>query len=94
MSEEDRKKLVIDKANKIHFNSKADRDTLFNIYRKNRMTIAFWLNKCIFPRDLKQYMQNICSSSFDLANVKKSIGFSGTMDNHWILPNKIKFTPC
>lgn len=26
--------------------------------------------------------------------MKESVGFSGTMDNHWILPKKIKFSPC
>ena len=29
-----------------------------------------------------------------MAHVDQSVGFSGTMDNHWILPNRIKFTPC
>jgi hypothetical protein len=43
---------------------------------------------------LVQYKNNICSSSFDLADVNESVGFSGTMDNHWLLPDKIKFTPC
>lgn len=85
---------MINKANKINFNSKAHLNNLYGIFRKNRKTVAFYLNKCVFPRDLKQYMKSICSSSFDLADVQESVGFSGTMDNHYILPNKIKFTPC
>ena len=78
----------------ININSKTGQVNLYNIFKKNRKTIAFYLISCIFPKDLKQYKYNICSSSFDLANVPKSIGFSGTMDNHWILPNTIKLIPC
>ena len=94
LDEKDKEELEIDRANKINFNSKAHISKLFELFRKNRKTVAFWLNKCIFPRDLKQYMRSICSSSFDLADVEESVGFSGTMDNHYILPNKIKFKPC
>lgn len=94
LDEKSQKQLIINQAKKINIKSKSDQQKLYSLFRKNRKTIAFWLKKCIFPRDLVQYKENICSSSFDLAHVEESIGFSGTMDNHWILPNKIKFTPC
>jgi hypothetical protein len=85
---------AIDKAFKINIKSQQHRKILYDIFKKNRKTVAFWLIKCVFPIDLVQFKENICSSSFDLADVSESIGFSGTMDNHWILPNKIKYTPC
>ena len=48
----------------------------------------------IFPKDLKQFKKSICSSAWDLANVKKSVGFSGTKDNHWLYSNKLTWSPC
>ena len=74
-------------------NSKVDITKLYQIFKKNRKTVAFYLTNCIFPKDLKQYKHNICSSSFDLADVERSVGFSGTMDNHWVLPSNIKLSP-
>lgn len=94
LNERTRKDLIIDQAKKINLKSHQDQQKLYEVFRKNRKTVAFWLNKCIFPIDLIQYKENICSSSFDLANVEESVGFSGTMDNYWILPDKIKFQPC
>ena len=47
----------------------------------------------IFPIDLKQFKKSICLSAWDLANVKKSVGFLGTKDNHWLYSNKLT-CPC
>ena len=61
---------------------------------KNRKTIAFWLNKFVFPTNLRQYNKSICASAWDLADVPNSVGFSGTKDNHWLYSDKLKWTPC
>lgn len=94
LDEETQKNMPIIRANQINLNSKADKDRLYKIYRRNRRAIAFWLMKCVFPTDLKQYDHSICSSAFDLANVKKSIGFSGTKDNRFVFPNRLTWKPC
>ena len=77
----------------INYNSKVHRDLLFQVFKKNRKAIAFWLVKCVFLKDLKQYAQSICSSAWDLAAVKKSVGFSGTKDNRWLYSNRLKWRP-
>ena len=38
-----------------------------------------------------QFKQSITSSSWDHSNVSRSIGFSGTKDNHRIFPTYIKY---
>ncbi len=81
-------------ATQINYNSKALRDDLYSFYKFNRRAIAFWLNKCVFPTNLRQYKKSICASAWDLADVEKSIGFSGTKDNHWLYSNKLQWRPC
>lgn len=94
MDNEEKEKLEIETVDKINYNSKAHREYLFKIFRKNRKTISFWLIKCIFLKDLKQYAKSICSSAWDLADVKRSVGFSGTKDNRWLYSNLLKWKPC
>jgi hypothetical protein len=48
----------------------------------------------VFLRDLKQFEKAICSSAWDLADVKKSVGFSGTKDNRWLYSNLLTWKPC
>lgn len=43
-------------------------DELYHVFRNCRPTIAFWLNKIVFPSDLRQYTDSITSSSWDIAN--------------------------
>ena len=50
--------------------------------------------KCVFPSNLRQYKQSICSSAFDLADTEKSVGFSGTKDNRFVFPNQLHWKPC
>jgi hypothetical protein len=38
---------------------------------------------------LAQYTKSITSSSWDLADSKNSVGFSGTKDTHWLFPEYI-----
>lgn len=52
------------------------------------------MNKCIFPQDLRQYERSICSSAWDIADVQKSVGFSGTKDNRWLYSDKLYWKPC
>jgi hypothetical protein len=62
---------------KINYNSKAHRDYMFKVFRKNRRAVTFWLIKCVFHKYVKKHVKSICSSAWDLADVEKSVGFSG-----------------
>jgi hypothetical protein len=66
---------------------------MFECFKKCRPTIAFWLNHVIFPSELRQYTQSITSSSWDLANAKQSIGFSGTKDSRCVFPAQLNWVP-
>jgi hypothetical protein len=85
--------LKLKTAKEIDYQSAAHQEALFDIFKKNRKTIAFWLNNCVFPKDLKEYSHSICSSAWDLAYVKKSVGFSGTKDNRWLYPYFLHWSP-
>ena len=55
--------------------------------------IDFWLNFCVFPTDMQQYPQRITTNSWHIAHNHPSstcVGFSGTNDNHRILPLQVK----
>ena len=58
-----------------------------------RPTIAFWLNKIVFPSDLRQYTDSITASSWDIANARESIGFSGTKDSRCVFPAQLNWVP-
>lgn len=64
---------------------------LYKVFGKCRSTVVYWLSNCIFPNDLKQYEQSISASSWDISYVENSIGFSGTKDNRWLLPERLKW---
>jgi len=66
---------------------------LFTTFRKCRPVIAFWLAKIVFPIELRHHIQSITSSSWDIADVKTSIGFSGTKDIRWIFPAYLNWIP-
>jgi hypothetical protein len=84
-------KFELKTAEMIHYNSKAHRDILFSVFKKNRKTVAFWLTNCVFLHDLKQFTSSISASAWDLADVRKRIGFSGTKDNRWLLPDLLSY---
>lgn len=93
MEEKARENFDLKTVEMINYNSKAHRDLLFQVFKKNRKTISFWLIKCVFLKDLKQFARSICSSAWDLAAVPKSVGFSGTKDNRWLYSNRLKWRP-
>ena len=76
----------IDLTNKLQFND------LYEYFHMNPETINFWLNTCIFPRDLDHYPQRLVANSWHLAFNKDScsVGFSGTNDNHLVMPLQLQ----
>ena len=54
--------------------------------------VDFWLNHCVFPSETRQFPQRLAASSWDLADNgrKEVVGFSGTNDNHRLLPLQVR----
>ncbi|KAG3193069.1 hypothetical protein C6341_g343 [Phytophthora cactorum] len=60
--------------------------TLYKAYTFCMEAINFYLNTCVFPRDTAQYPQRLSRTAWNLAAGASNIGFSGTNDNHRLLP--------
>ena len=88
---EQREELDVKNVKEIKIESVSQRSKLFGTFHRNRKCIAFWLKKCVFPKDMIQFNNSITSSSWDHSNVKESIGFSGTKDNRRLFPTYIKY---
>ncbi|GAX73071.1 hypothetical protein CEUSTIGMA_g524.t1 [Chlamydomonas eustigma] len=68
-------------------------ELMFHHYSNNMALIDFWLNKCIFPTQTQQFPQRLAANSWHLASTsggRTVVGFSGTNDNHRLLPLQVK----
>ncbi|KAL4150964.1 hypothetical protein PRNP1_010350 [Phytophthora ramorum] len=84
LNEEDRKALC-----DVRHISLADAQqfkTLCRVYEFCVEAINFYLNTCVFPKDTQQYPQRLSRTAWNLAAGDNNIGFSGTNDNHRLLP--------
>lgn len=81
----------IDIVDKIDLTNKTQIDNLFQYFKKNTRTIDFWLNAFVFPIQTDQYPKRLVANAWHLADNRDSklIGFSGTNDNHRILPLQV-----
>uniref|UniRef100_A0AAV1V4W0 ubiquitinyl hydrolase 1 n=1 Tax=Peronospora matthiolae TaxID=2874970 RepID=A0AAV1V4W0_9STRA len=61
-------------------------ETLCRVYKYCMEAINFFLNTCVFPNDTQQYPQRLSRTAWNLAAGDCTIGFSGTNDNHRLLP--------
>ena len=82
----------ISKVEKIDMTNDAQFDILFKYYQNNYRTINFWLNNCVYPAELDLYPERLVANSWHLASNSNNrvVGFSGTNDNHKILPLQVK----
>lgn len=60
------------------------------VYRYTMETINFFLNTCVFPKDTTQYPKRLSRTAWNLAGGSWNMGFSGTNDNHRLLPDSMK----
>ncbi|RDB23568.1 hypothetical protein Hypma_009272 [Hypsizygus marmoreus] len=65
---------------------------LFPLFYRNHATINFYLSNIVFPKEAKQFPKKLATSAWDLAETKSlpTTGFSGTNDNHDLLPTSIE----
>jgi len=77
---------------KIDLSNASQMEVLYANYRKNPATINHWLNTFVFPTDMCQYSKRLVANPWHLAENtdRKVVGFSGTNDNHLILPLQVK----
>jgi hypothetical protein len=81
---------TIDDIKKIDLTNSLQLQTLFGQYQFSVEAVNFWLNNCLFPQT-KQYPQKMGTSAWHLLPQNaESIGFSGTNDNHRLLPLHVK----
>lgn len=51
--------------------------------------VDFWLTYCVFPTETHQYPQRLVNTAWHLVD-STAVGFSGTNDNHRLLPLSVK----
>eukprot|EP00854_Cymbomonas_tetramitiformis_P000643 gene643-1076_t len=86
MRETDR--IALNKVEKIDISNSCQQELMWQYYRCNVETINFWLSNCVLPIETMQYPQRLIANAWHLADnaAKRAGGFSGTNDNHRLLP--------
>ena len=61
-------------------------------YSHNLAAVNFWLTFCVLPSETRQYPQRLACSAWHLAQSGSGLvaGFSGTNDNHCLLPLQVR----
>ena len=67
-------------------------DQLHTHFSHNMAAVDFWLNSCVLPKETQQYPQRLVANAWHLADSPSGcvVGFSGTNDNHRLLPLQVK----
>lgn len=83
---------AVDQASKLDTTNAAQVDLLHRLYSHNMAAVDFWLNFCVFPTETRQYPHRLVATSWDLADSPNGrvVGFSGTNDNHRLLPLSVR----
>ncbi|KUJ20153.1 uncharacterized protein LY89DRAFT_695683 [Mollisia scopiformis] len=65
---------------------------LFPALRWSKALIDYYLERLVFPKELKEFSSKLSSSGWEIAREKKhpTTGFSGTNDSKYMLPTPIK----
>ncbi|GLC49187.1 thioredoxin-disulfide reductase [Pleodorina starrii] len=80
-----------DDVSKIDTSNGPQIETMWRHLRHNRAVVNFWLNHRVYPTETRQYPQRLASSAWHLADNSRRqvVGFSGTNDNHRLLPLQV-----
>ncbi len=81
----------LNNVNKIDISNALQMEEMLPLFRHNMATINFWLNYCVLPQEMQQFPKRLLSSAWHLAHNAHGqvVGFSGTNDNHRILPLQV-----
>ena len=72
-------------------------DAMWAYFSHNMEVVNFWLASCVLPTETKQYPSRLTATAWHLAQRPSKgrglAGFSGTNDNHWLLPSQVQQVP-
>jgi hypothetical protein len=80
---------AVDDVAKVDTTNAVQVQRLYNAFSHNMATINFWLRVVVFPAETNQYPKRLVASPWHLAEGQRVIGFSGTNDNHRLLPLQV-----
>jgi hypothetical protein len=82
----------LDSAWKLDTSNSAQMELMHAHFSHNMAAIDFWLAFCVFPTETQQYPQRLLANAWHLADNPggRVVGFSGTNDNHRLLPLQVK----
>ena len=82
----------IDKVSKLDPSNAIQLNLLYRCFSHNMLMIDFFLNYCVFPSDTKQFPKRMTANSWHVAENPRGtvVGFSGTNDNHRLLPLQVR----
>ena len=84
-------RATVEAASMIDLSNEQQFDVLYDIFHMNFETIAFWVCHCVFPTETSQYPKKLLANAWNLADNSCGLvsGFSGTDDNHRVLPLQV-----
>ena len=75
----------------IDLRNEAQKKAMYQRLKFNRHVAGFWVSECVLKGQLQVFPCCISSSSWDLAELKPLVGFSGTNENRWLMPLGVEF---
>ena len=85
---------AIDSAAKLDPSNLQQLQLLHRAFSHNLAAVGFWLELCVFPEDTQTFPRQLAASPWHLADNPRGTvaGFSGTNDNHRLLPLQVAQT--
>jgi hypothetical protein len=80
---------AVDDVAKVDTSNAVQVQRLYSAFSHNMATVNFWLRFVVFPAETNQYPQRLVANSWHLAEGSRVVGFSGTNDNHRLLPLQV-----
>jgi hypothetical protein len=80
---------AVDDVAKVDTSNAVQVQRLYSAFSHNTATVNFWLRFVVFPAETNQYPQRLVANSWHLAEGSRVVGFSGTNDNHRLLPLQV-----
>jgi hypothetical protein len=83
---------VVDDVRKLDTSNRQQLELMHRHFSHNMAAVDFWLNSRVLPQETQQYPQRLVASAWHLADNPSGcvVGFSGTNDNHRLLPLQVK----
>ncbi|GLI61980.1 hypothetical protein VaNZ11_004546, partial [Volvox africanus] len=81
-----------DEVDKVDTSNRQQMELMYRYLSHNMAVVDFWLNYRVYPTEMRQYTQRLASSAWNLADNGRAqvVGFSGTNDNHRLLPLQVR----